>query len=198
MGSSGIPDAQTWSERLVALTHSKWLLPVLFAAQVAETTFVPWPYEVAFIALCLAARDRIWLFVLITALGSATAGTIMYTLGANFLDPISAFLGIEGITANYRETFAQEGGKYIFLSGLTPIPSYLINMIAGASGYPFHEFLALFTSSRFLRFLLLGGLLYLFGEQIVGVWERLPRYVRWSLIAFLAITISYWVISDFV
>ena len=198
MGSSGTAEKQTWSGRLVALAHSKWLLPVLFAAQVAETTFVPWPYEVAFVALCLAARERIWLFILITALGSATAGTIMYTLGANFLDPISAFLGIENITANYREAFAQEGGKDIFLSGLTPIPSYLINMIAGASGYPFHEFLALFTSSRFLRFLLLGGLLYLFGEQIVGAWARLPRYVRWPIIAFLAIAISYWVISDFV
>ena len=61
----------TLSDRLVALAHSRWLLPVLFLVQVAETTVLPLPYEAAFIALCLAARTRIWIFIAITVIGSA-------------------------------------------------------------------------------------------------------------------------------
>lgn len=155
------------------------------------------PYEAAFIALCLAARDRIWLFVVVTVLGSAVGGSIIYAVGAAYFDPIVARLGVEEIAAPYLEQFAERGASFIFLGGTTPAPSYLINLIAGATGYPYGEFLAIFTASRFVRFAILGGLIFIFGAQLVSAWSGLPRWVRRALTAVLIAGLIYWFVSGF-
>ena len=187
---------QRFTGRIVALAHSFWVLPALFLLEIAETTFVPFPYEAVFIALCLAARERIWLFTLITVLGSAVAGAIMYTLGAYFAAPVSEWLGVADTVETYRANFAERGASLIFLAGTTPLPSYLVNFVAGASGYPFAEFLTLFTASRFLRFAILGGLTWLFGERITRGWAKLPLTLRRILwIALLVAVIAWTVVS---
>ncbi|MHA7857607.1 MAG: YqaA family protein [Henriciella sp.] len=185
----------TFSDQLVALAHSRWLLPILFAVQVAETTILPLPFEAAFVALCLAARDRIWLFVAITVIGSAVGGSIVYALGAAYFDPIVARLGLEELAATYTERFADRGGSFIFLGGTTPAPSYVINLIAGATGYPYGEFLGIFSASRLLRFAVLGGLIYLFGEAILNAWSGLPRWLRRGLTILLIVALVYWFVS---
>ena len=187
----------TLSDRLVALAHSRWLLPILFVVQVAETTILPLPYEAAFIALCLAARDRIGIFVAVTVIGSAVGGSIIFALGAAYFDPIVARLGVEELAATYTERFADRGGSFIFLGGTTPAPSYLINLIAGATGYPYGEFLGIFSASRLLRFAVLGGLIYLFGEQILNAWSGLPRWLRRGLAIVLIAALVYWFVSGF-
>ena len=188
---------ETLSDRLVALAHSRWLLPVLLLVQIAETSVVPLPYEAAFIALCLAARDRIWLFVAVTVLGSAIGGSIIYAVGAAYFDPIVARLGVEDLAAIYTERFAERGASLIFLGGTTPAPSYLINLIAGAMGYPYGEFVSVFSVSRFIRFAVLGGLIFLFGEQLISFWAGLPGWLKCVLTALILVAIVYWIVSGF-
>ncbi|MEM1147921.1 MAG: VTT domain-containing protein [Pseudomonadota bacterium] len=187
----------TLSDRLVALAHSRYLWPVLLLVEIAETTILPLPYEAAFIALCLAARDRIWIFIAITVLGSAIGGSIIYALGAAYFDPIVARLGVESLAATYSERFAERGASFIFLGGTTPAPSYLINLIAGATGYPYGEFLGIFSASRFLRFAILGGLLFLFGARLISAWAALPNWLRRGLTALLILALIYWFVSGF-
>lgn len=192
--SAGRP---TLADRLVALAHSRWLLPVLLLVEIAETTILPLPYEAAFIALCLAARDRIWVFIAITVLGSAIGGSIIYAIGATYFDPIVARLGVEELAATYTDRFAERGASFIFLGGTTPAPSYLINLIAGATGYPYGEFLGIFSVSRFIRFAVLGGLLYLFGDQILNAWAGAPKWLRRMLTVVLIAALVYWFVSGF-
>ncbi|MEO0981041.1 MAG: VTT domain-containing protein [Pseudomonadota bacterium] len=187
----------TLTDRLVALAHTRKALAGLLALEVAETTFVPLPYEAAFLAMCAAARDRIWLFVLITVLGSAIAGAIMYRLGADLADPIAARLGVEAALAEYSARFAERGASFIFLGGATPAPSYLINLAAGASGYPFWSFLAIFSASRFVRFAILGALVYFLGDDIARLWKRLPRRLRRVLVVLILAALAYWFVSGF-
>lgn len=187
----------TFADRMVGLAHSRWLLPVLLLVVVLETSFVPLPYEAAFIALCLAARDRIWLFIAISVLGSAIGGSVIYALGATYFDPIIARLGVEELASTYTDRFAERGASFIFLGGTTPAPSYLINLIAGATGYPYWEFLGIFSASRFVRFAVLGGLLFLFGAQITSAWERMPKWLKRALSIALIIGLIYWFVSGF-
>ena len=167
----------------------------MFVAQVAETTFVPYPYEALFIALCLAARDRIWVFVVITALGSAAAGAIMYILGAQYADALAARVGAEDVLDEYMGRFSERGAFFVFLGGITPAPSYIINIAAGASGYSFPVFLTSFTASRFLRFAILGGLLYVFGDDLVRLWNRMPKWSRRTGLIVLLAAVTYWFVS---
>lgn len=187
----------TFADRMVGLAHSRWLLPVLLLVVVLETSFVPLPYEAAFIALCLAARDRIWVFIAVSVLGSAIGGSVIYALGATYFDPIIARLGVEELASTYTDRFAERGASFIFLGGTTPAPSYLINLIAGATGYPYWEFLGIFSASRFVRFAVLGGLLFLFGAQITSAWERMPKWLKRVLSIALIIGLIYWFVSGF-
>ena len=165
--------------------------------EVVETTFIPLPYEALFVALCLAARDRVWLFILITTLGSATAGAIMYGLGGHVAGPVSAWLGMGTEFEIYKEQFAQDGLGIVFLGGITFAPSPLINMAAGASGMPFWAFVGAFALSRFLRFALIGTLLYFFGDEIIALWKRMPGWLHNAILILLLLGLGYWAISPF-
>ena len=191
------PARPTLVDRIVELAHSRWLLPLLLLVEVIETSVLPLPYEAAFIALCLAARDRIWLFVLVSVIGSAIGGSIVYAVGAAYFDPVISRLGVEELASTYSERFADRGASYIFLGGTTPAPSYLINLIAGASGYPYWEFLGIFSASRFVRFAIIGGLLFLFGTQIVSGWTRIPKGLKRTLWIILIAGLVYWFVSGF-
>ena len=188
----------SWQDRLIAMAHSAWILPVLFVIEVIETTILPLPYEALFIALCAAARNRIWQFVLVTTLGSAAAGAIMYGLGAQFASDVAAWFGVEDSLAELTAAFAERGRSFILLGGTTPAPSYLINVAAGASGYPFGEFLGLFSLSRFVRFAVLGAFVYFFGDDIARFWNRLPNWLRRALTVLLIVGLIYWFVSAFV
>lgn len=188
----------SFQDRLIAAAHSNWILPVLLLIQVAETTFVPMPYEALFIALCAAARQRIWLFVFITAAGSAIAGSIMYGLGASFAGPVAAWLGAEESLAELQAVIEERGASFILLGGTTPAPSYLINFAAGASAFPYVQFVALFAASRLARFLVLGAVVYFFGESIAAFWQRLPVWLRHTLWTVLIVGLVYWFVSGFV
>lgn len=187
----------TLTGRLVALAHSRWLLPVLLLVEIIETSVLPLPYEAAFIALCLAARDRIWMLIAVSVVGSAIGGAIVYAIGAVYFDPVINYLGSEELAASYTERFAERGAFFIFLGGTTPAPSFVINLIAGASGYPFWEFLGIFSVSRFIRFAVLGGLVLLFGAQIVSHWERLPKSLKLVLWIVIITGLVYWFYSGF-
>ena len=59
------------AKRFALAAHSNAVLPILLVLEILETTIVPFPYEAIFVALCLAAPQRTWLFVAVTVAGSA-------------------------------------------------------------------------------------------------------------------------------
>ena len=188
-------DRQSLSNRLVGMAQSRWLLLVLVGVATIETTVVPLPYEALFIALCLASRNRIWLFTLASVLGSAIGGSIVYWIGATYFEAAVAWLGAGDLAATYSERFAERGASFIFLGGTTPAPSYIINLIAGASGFPYLEFVSIFSASRLLRFGVLGLLLFLFGDRLIASWNRLPKIVRRGLMVGLIGALIYWFVT---
>ncbi|MEO1100914.1 MAG: VTT domain-containing protein [Pseudomonadota bacterium] len=188
-------EKQGWTARFTALAHTPAIIPALLLLEILETSFVPLPYEAVFIAVCLAARDRIWLFTAITVLGSAIAGSILYAVGAGLAEPLAAQFGVEATVATYQDAFNERGGLLILLGGLTPVPSYAVNLAAGASSYPFWPFVGLFSLSRFIRFALLGLALYLFGDAITRGWERLPKWPRRIAVVALLIIVTWWALS---
>lgn len=119
----------------------------------------------------------------------------MYGLGATFAESVAQWLGSETSLADLKAVVQDRGVSFILLGGTTPAPSYLINLAAGASGFPFWQFLSLFTISRLARFAALGAVIYFYGETIATYWERLPKWLRWTVSLFLVFGITYWLIS---
>lgn len=155
------------------------------------------PYEALFVALCAVAKQRIWLFVAVSGAGSAVAGAIMYSLGASFAEPVSAWLGVERALTELKPVILERGASFIFLGGTTPAPSYLVNLAAGASGFPFWPFLMIFRASRILRFALLGVVIYYFGDSISAFWRRAPKWLRRTLLTGLIAGLIFWFVAGF-
>lgn len=184
-------------DRLASAADSFWVLPVLLAIEIVETTVFPLPYEALFVALCAASKNRIWLFVLITGLGSAIAGMIMYGLGASFAEPVATWFGVEKTLVELTLVIQERGASFILLGGTTPAPSYLINLAAGAASFPFWQFLSIFFFSRILRFAILGAVVFFFGDSIASYWRRLPIWLRRGLWTLLIAGLIYWFLSGF-
>ncbi|MEO0883407.1 MAG: VTT domain-containing protein [Pseudomonadota bacterium] len=187
----------TFQNRLISAADSFWVLPVLLVIEIIETTIFPLPYEALFVALCAVAKSRIWLFVLITGIGSAIAGSIMYGLGASFAEPVAAWFGAEATLAELTAVIQERGASFILLGGTTPAPSYLINLAAGAAGFSFWQFLSIFFFSRTLRFAVLGAVIYFFGDTIATYWNRLPIWLRRGFWIVLIAALIYWFVSGF-
>ena len=95
----------------------------------------------------------------------------------------------------FRETYAQWGAWIILLKGLTPIPYKLVTLASGFAGYNFGLFVLLSIVTRSLRFFLVAGLLYVYGEPIRGFLERRLEAVALGMVA---VIISGFVIVKYV
>ena len=100
----------------------------------------------------------------------------------------------QGIEA-FRHSYAEWGAWIILLKGLTPIPYKLVTIASGFAGYNFGLFVVLSIITRALRFFLVAGLLYYYGEPIRGFLERRLEAVA---LATVAVIISGFVIVKYV
>lgn len=110
-------------------------------------------------------------------------------------DDVAQLLNAEDTFATFRDRFQDEGGMLIFIGGLTPIPSFIVNLVAGASHYPFAAFVMLFTLSRLIRFAAIAVLVHVFGDAAKDLWARLPAWVRWSLLTVVSLALIVWMVA---
>ena len=160
-------------------SNSKWGAFALFFLAFIEASFFPIPPDVLLIALCLGARSRSFYFVIICSLGSALGAIFGYSIGYflwwNNAQDFSAFANFffNIIPGFSTEIFYEIKQKYdewnfwvIFISGFTPIPFKVFTVSAGAFNIDFNLFLIASLIARSARFLIIGSLIWKFGEPI--------------------------------
>ena len=160
-------------------SNTKWGAFALFFLAFIEASFFPIPPDVLLIALCLGARSRSFYFVIICSLGSALGAIFGYSIGYflwwNNAQDFSAFANFffNIIPGFSTEIFYEIKQKYdewnfwvIFISGFTPIPFKVFTVSAGAFNIDFNLFLIASLIARSARFLIIGSLIWKFGEPI--------------------------------
>jgi len=85
------------------------------------------------------------------------------------------------------EAFARVQGLYdsydfwaVFLAGLTPIPYKVFTLSAGVFSINFPVFVVASVLSRGLRFFLLAGLIFYFGQPITRFIDRYFNLLAWA------------------
>ena len=160
-------------------SDSKWGSVALFILSFTEASFFPIPPDILLIALCLGSRSNSFKFVFICSLGSAMGavfgygiGNLLWWNGEGEFSSIATFF-ISAIPGFSSELFYDIKLKYeewnfwiVFVSGFTPIPFKVFTVSAGAFDINFNMFLIASLVSRTSRFLLLGALIWKFGEPI--------------------------------
>ncbi len=160
-------------------SNSKWGAYALFFLAFIEASFFPIPPDVLLIALCLGLRSKSFYFVFICALGSTLGAIFGYSIGyflwwnssQEFSQFAKFFFNI--IPGFSTEIFYEIKQKYeewnfwvIFVSGFTPIPFKVFTISAGAFNINFNLFLLASLIARATRFIIIGALIWRFGEPI--------------------------------
>lgn len=150
-----------------------------------ESSVFPIPPDPLLIALCLGAVGRSLRFAAVATTASVFGGILGYGIGAIGWISVSGFFFdyVPGVTpeafAGVQEFYDRWDFWAVFLAGLTLIPYKLITITAGVFSIDFPVFLLASVLSRGLRFFLLAGLIYRYGEAIRTFIDRYFNLLTW-------------------
>ena len=138
----------------------------------AEASFFPVPPDVLLIALCVGHRSKALWFALICSVASLFGGMAGYIIGWGFWEAVGPFFFtyIPGFTHEafdtVRASYDQYGFWIVFTAAFTPIPYKVFTIAAGVFTINFPMFLIASAVGRGMRFFLVAGLLYYYGERV--------------------------------
>ncbi len=142
----------------------------LFWVSFVESSFFPIPPDVMLVPMVLAHRQKAWRFATIATVGSVLGGVLGYAIGYYLLEsvgqPVLRFYGKLDKFAEFAKTFNEYGVWILIIKGMTPIPYKLLTITAGATQMNLLAFIGASIIARAMRFYLVAGLLYWFGEPI--------------------------------
>ena len=153
---------------VLAFADSDWSSLALALNSFAESVFFPIPPDALLIGIAIRHSDMaIWLALLATI--SSVAGAVVgYWLGHKVGRPILNRMISPNQTERARRMFNKYGVWAILLAAFTPIPYKVFTILAGMLKLNLRTFIIASLIGRGARFLILGLLLFFYGDQIAN------------------------------
>jgi membrane protein YqaA with SNARE-associated domain len=161
-----------WMMRMAAHRRAP---EALCAVSFAESSFFPIPPDIMLVPMVLADRRKAWWYATLCTIASVIGGMAGYAIGFWLLDlikPHLASLGFANKFAIASSWFQSYGAMILILKGWTPFPYKVLTITAGAMHMNFAAFVGASIVARAMRFYLVAGLLYFFGEPIQAFIEK--------------------------
>jgi membrane protein YqaA with SNARE-associated domain len=160
-------DLYNWTMRTAS---SKDAPKALAAVSFVESSFFPIPPDVMLIPMILADRRKAWWYATIATIASVIGGVLGYAIGYYLYDtvglPILKFYGREHALDSFMTFVRDYGVPAVIVKGMTPIPYKVVTIAAGVGHMNLLAFIGASIIARAMRFFLVAGLLYFFGEPI--------------------------------
>jgi membrane protein YqaA with SNARE-associated domain len=148
----------------------------LFWVAFIESSVFPIPPDVMLIPMILAQRAKAWLYASICTVGSVIGGLAGYAIGYFLFEYLGQpILRLYGYGEKFQQTadlFNDWGVWILIAKGWTPFPYKVLTIAAGAFKMSVMPFILASIVARAMRFYLVAGLLYWFGEPIREFIER--------------------------
>ncbi|NOT72695.1 MAG: DedA family protein, partial [Hyphomicrobium sp.] len=162
-----------WMMRKAAGDKAPWALGVV---SFVESSFFPIPPDVMLIPMVMANRQKAWWYATIATVTSVLGGMLGYAIGYYLYDavgvPILKFYGKENALDAFIAFVHDYGVPAVIIKGMTPIPYKIVTIAAGVAKMDLLAFTAASIVARAMRFYLVAGLLYYFGEPIRDFIEK--------------------------
>lgn len=173
-----------WAER----PGGSW---ALFTIAFCESSFFPIPPDILLIALAVGKPAKSFRFAVICSAGSVLGALLGYVIGLQFMDLIGRsiieFYHLTDKMEYLATLFNRWDAWAISIAGFTPLPFKLFTISAGAFHINLPVFLLASTFSRTLRFMILGGLIFLFGPRIQ---RFIDRYFNALAVSFTVLLVA--------
>lgn len=148
----------------------------LFWVSFVESSFFPIPPDLMLIPMVLANRAKAWAYATLATVGSVVGGVLGYAIGYYVFEavglPILKMYGKAESFSQFTQLFNDWGVWIIIIKGMTPIPYKILTIAAGVAHMALVPFMVASVIARAMRFYLVAGLLYWFGEPIREFIER--------------------------
>jgi membrane protein YqaA with SNARE-associated domain len=154
-----------------------------------ESSFFPIPPDVMLVPMVLANREKAWRYATIATVTSVLGGMLGYAIGYYLYDavgvPILKFYGKENALDAFIAFVHDYGVPAVIIKGMTPIPYKIVTIAAGVAKMNLPAFIGASIIARAMRFYLVAGLLYFFGEPIRTFIEKRLTLVTTAFVVLL-------------
>jgi len=161
---------------MMRTASSKRALAALATVSFVESSFFPIPPDVMLIPMVLSDRQKAWWYATIATIASVAGGILGYAIGYFAFEaigkPILAFYGKEHALDTFIQFVHEYGVPAIIIKGATPIPFKVVTIAAGVAQMDLLAFVGASIVARAMRFYLVAGLLYFFGQPIKEFIEK--------------------------
>lgn len=158
---------------MAASKEAPWALA---AVSFAESSFFPIPPDIMLIPMVLSDRRKAWWYATVATVASVLGGILGYAIGYYLYDavglPILKFYGREHALDSFMTFVKEYGVEAVIIKGMTPIPYKVVTIAAGVGQMNIWAFIGASIVARAMRFYLVAGLLYFFGEPIRSFIEK--------------------------
>ena len=145
---------------------SDWAIALLALAAFSESVIFPIPPDPLLIAVGVASPgSAIWVAALVT-IASVSGAFIGHWLGRRVGRPLLSRLVSESKVERAEALFNKFGVWAILVAAFTPIPYKVFTILAGIMNLPLRPFVLASLIGRGARFMTIGVLVFLFGEEI--------------------------------
>ena len=185
-----------WTLRLSAHPRAMWALA---AVAFIESSVFPIPPDIVLIPMVLAARARAWRIALVCTAASVAGGWLGYAIGWGAFEavgrPVFELYGYTDEFNEFRTLYNEWGAWAVFIAGVTPFPYKVITILSGLTALDPVVFTTASILARGLRFFIVAGLLWYFGEPIRAFIER---YLNTLAVVFVVLLVGGFVMIRFV
>ena len=175
-----------WTMRMAADKRAPWALA---AVSFIESSFFPIPPDVMLVPMVLSRRQKAWWYATIATVASVIGGLFGYAIGYYLYDavglPILKFYGREHALDSFMTFVHVYGVPAVIIKGMTPIPYKVVTIAAGVGHMNLLAFIGASIVARAMRFYLVAGLLYFFGEPIRAFIETRLALVTTAFVVLL-------------
>lgn len=175
-----------WMMRVAAGESAPWALAIV---SFVESSFFPIPPDVMLIPMVMSRRELAWRYATIATVASVVGGMLGYAIGYYLYEavglPILRFYGKESALDGFIQFVHDYGVPAVIIKGMTPIPYKVVTIAAGVAKMDLLAFTGASIIARAMRFYLVAGLLYYFGEPIRGFIERRLTLVTTAFVVLL-------------
>lgn len=156
-----------WMMGMAGSPRAPWALGVV---SFIESSFFPIPPDVMLIPMVLKDRSKAWWYATLATVTSVAGGILGYAIGYFFFEaigkPILDFYGREHALDSFIQFVHEYGVEAVIIKGMTPIPFKVVTIAAGVAKMDLLAFIGASIIARAMRFYLVAGLLYFFGQPI--------------------------------
>ena len=156
-----------WTLNKAGHKYSAWILSII---SFAESSFFPIPPDILLIPMIIAKRTKAWVYAFICTIASVAGGIAGYAIGYFFYNIIGIIIveayGLTNSFNMFEEYYNQYGILIVLGAGFTPFPFKFITIASGVFNLNIFLFILVTIIARGLRFYLISGLLFIFGEKI--------------------------------